>query len=151
MSGTDADTEVDALAERVEAVERALTDGHELAELPEGADLAATVAATDERVDDVEERLAELEAAVQAVRGYVGNVRSVNREVERRADAALAAVERLDDGSDDLRTVLGEIESDGSEFEFGGEAPPDGDAAPSSTPLDRAGAVVERVRASLRE
>jgi hypothetical protein len=44
----------------------------------------------------VEKRVAELEAATQALRGYVGNVRSVNERVEERADAALARAEELD-------------------------------------------------------
>lgn len=97
----------EALEARVGAIERALTDGHELADLPDGAALAARVEALEERADAVESRLDELEAASLAVRGYVGNIRAVNRDVERRVDAALAAVERLtDDGP--LRAPNGE-------------------------------------------
>ncbi|MFB6114039.1 MAG: hypothetical protein ABEJ58_08060 [Halodesulfurarchaeum sp.] len=47
-------------------------------------------------VSDLEERIGELEAGLQAVRGYVGNIDHVNETVERRANAALAAVERLE-------------------------------------------------------
>jgi len=48
------------------------------------------------RVADLEATVEELEAAVQAVRGYAGNVRAVNRDVERRASAALAKAEALE-------------------------------------------------------
>jgi hypothetical protein len=48
---------------------------------------------------DIESRVAELEAAVEALRGYLGSVQAVNDDVERRADLALARTERLtDDG-----------------------------------------------------
>lgn len=48
------------------------------------------------RLAAVEAELAELEAGLQAVRGYVGNIDHVNESVERRANAALAAVDRLE-------------------------------------------------------
>ena len=48
------------------------------------------------RIDTLEDRLADLESGLQAVRGYVGNVEHVNQSVERRANAAIAAVERLE-------------------------------------------------------
>jgi hypothetical protein len=48
------------------------------------------------RVADLEATVEELEAGVQAVRGYAGNVRAVNRDVERRASAALAKAEALE-------------------------------------------------------
>lgn len=59
---------------------------------------ASTGAPTDieARLDAVEAELAELQAGLQALRGYVGNVDHVNEAVERRANAALAAVERLE-------------------------------------------------------
>jgi hypothetical protein len=41
----------------------------------------------------LEDRVAELEAAVQALRGYAGSVRAVNDRVEERADAAVATAE----------------------------------------------------------
>ena len=86
----------DSLERRLDAVERALADEEPL----ERAD----------RLDDLETRVAELEAAVQALRGYVGSVRAVNEDVERRADRAFRkarAVERVvapterDDGAGD--------------------------------------------------
>ncbi|MFC7057677.1 DUF7310 family coiled-coil domain-containing protein [Halovenus salina] len=87
----------DALVERVDALERAVTDGdHDLSAL-------ATEAAARDRLDDLEDqceqleaRVAELEAATQALRGYVGNVRAVNEEVETRAEQALSKAESLE-------------------------------------------------------
>lgn len=88
-----------SLEERLAAVERALTEGDGSA-----PDLSAPDRDVVERVETLEEDVAELEAAVQAVRGYVGSVKHVNDEVEQRADAAMAkaeAVERaLADGED---------------------------------------------------
>jgi len=68
------------------------------------------------------DRVAELEAAVQALRGYAGSVRAVNDRVEERADAAVAtaedcrervaALERrvggVDDGAPNSRATGGE-------------------------------------------
>lgn len=89
---------MDDLRDRVEAVERALTDGDgDLTALAEGAAAADRVAALEERVEAIEADLAELQAAAQALRGYVGNVRSVNESVEDRADSALATVESLEE------------------------------------------------------
>ncbi len=48
------------------------------------------------RLDAIEAELADLQAGLQAIRGYVGNIDHVNESVERRANAALAAVERLE-------------------------------------------------------
>jgi len=93
----------DELEARVAALERALTDGREgsVDDLSSEAALEGSVESLRERLDELEGRLEELDAALQAVRGYVGEVRHVNREVERRAEAALAAVERLEGDADD--------------------------------------------------
>jgi hypothetical protein len=102
-SATDRGPEAD-LDERLRAVERAVTDDERApADLSDAADLDARLSRVEDRLDDVESRLAETEAGVEAVRGYVGSVRAVNREVERRADAALAAADARtggDTGSD---------------------------------------------------
>jgi uncharacterized coiled-coil protein SlyX len=77
------DPDRDSVERRLDAVERALTENEPL----ERAD----------RLDGLETRIAELEAAVQALRGYVGSVRAVNENIEQRADHALRkaqAVER---------------------------------------------------------
>lgn len=86
------------ITERLRAVERALTDADtEVADLSEAA---AVHERLDELAADVEtlaERLDALDATVQSLHGYVGELEHVNDRVERRADAARAAVERLDD------------------------------------------------------
>ena len=85
------------LERRLRTVERTLTgDDHDL-EAVVGHELVETL---EERLADAEERVDELEAANQALRGYVGNVRSVNEDVEQRAEAALAAVDRLEERLD---------------------------------------------------
>jgi hypothetical protein len=88
------DRDLDA---RLDAVERALTDGDaDLRELREAGAVTDDLQSLEERLDTVESRLDELEAGLEAVRGYAGNVRAVNREVERRASAALAKAETVE-------------------------------------------------------
>ncbi|WP_281195617.1 hypothetical protein [Halorubrum sp. F4] len=88
------------LEERLDAVERALTGtDRTVASVVDGAAADAEREAIAERLDAVEARIEELEAATQAVRGYAGAIRAVNREVERRADLALARATAARDGS----------------------------------------------------
>ena len=90
-------TDPDVLERRLAAVERTLVDGDCPPEsLPEAGTVAEDIDRLDARLEDVETRVAELEGATEALRGYVGNVRSVNEDVERRADAAVATVDRLE-------------------------------------------------------
>lgn len=90
-------TDVETLAERLRTVERTVTDGTtEFPDVTELAELETRIESVEDRVDELDARTAELEAATQAVRGYVGNVRSVNEDIEQRADAALAATDRLE-------------------------------------------------------
>lgn len=90
-------TDIETLAERLRTVERAVTDGTtEFPEVTELAELEKRMDTVEQRVEDIDERTAELEAATQALRGYVGNIRAVNEDVEQRADAALAATDRLE-------------------------------------------------------
>ncbi|MHC3378581.1 DUF7310 family coiled-coil domain-containing protein [Haloarcula sp. H-GB5] len=90
-------TDIETLAERLRTVERTVTDGTtEFPEVTELAELESRMDTVEERIDDIDERTAELEAATQALRGYVGNIRAVNEDVEQRADAALAATDRLE-------------------------------------------------------
>lgn len=93
-------TDADRIHERLRAVERALTgDDRSVAELHDDAAAATKRETLDDRLSDLETRIEELEAATQAVRGYVGSIRAVNREVERRADLALArATDEHDEG-----------------------------------------------------
>ena len=96
---------MDDLRERVEAVERAVTDGEgELTALADGAARAERVATLEDDLETLQADLAEVEAATQALRGYVGNVRSANESVEARADSAVAAVEALEERVDALET-----------------------------------------------
>lgn len=79
----------DAVERRLHAVERALAE--------DGIDCNDELSDRIDRIEELETRIAELEAAVQALRGYVGTVRAINEDVERRADRAFrkaAAVER---------------------------------------------------------
>ena len=80
MSRTEPDR--DSVERRLAAVERALSEEEPI----ERAD----------RLEDLADRVAELEAAVQAVRGYVGEVRAINEDVERRADRALRKAQAIE-------------------------------------------------------
>ena len=126
-----------ALDARLSALERAVTGGE--TDLHTLADTAAQETRLDEiasRIEEVERRVDELDAAVQALRGYVGAVRAVNRDVERRADAALAVADRLAAG--DAVTDLDLPEpSTGTDGETGGGPPTDDER---STGEDRPGA-----------
>ena len=101
---------VDRLAERLDAVERALTGSDRsvdsIADAAAAADERTSLA---DRLSTVETRVDELEAATQAVRGYTGAIRAVNRDVERRADLALARATAAHDGyTDDEALVSGD-------------------------------------------
>lgn len=84
---------VDDLRTRLAAVERACSDGADVgpADLADATEAAAELKHASGRLDELEDRVAELESATQALRGYVGSIRAVNERVERRADRALAA------------------------------------------------------------
>lgn len=101
-------SDLDALDERLRAVERRLTDTDDgdLTDLRDAVELSHELESLSAHLDDLADRVDELEAATQALRGYVGNVRAVNQSVERTADAALAKAEEIEaevldgDGSD---------------------------------------------------
>ena len=97
----------ETLERRLRAVERALTDGDAEYGTNDAGAVAERTQRLESELEDVRDRIADLEAATQALRGYVGNVRSVNEDVERRADAALAAVERLERERDESRPANG--------------------------------------------
>lgn len=82
MAPNDTEHDRESVERRLAAVERALVTDEPL----EYAD----------RLDDLEGRVVELEAAVQALRGYVGSVRAVNDDIEQRADLALRKATALE-------------------------------------------------------
>ncbi|SDQ73132.1 DUF7310 family coiled-coil domain-containing protein [Halopelagius longus] len=103
----------DALAARLDAVERAVTgdgdgvdspatdtsapaddDGETTGARVEDAD--ADTAGRDAEMEALRDRVETLEAELDAVRGLLDGVRAVDESVERKADAALAAIERLE-------------------------------------------------------
>lgn len=90
------DPETDSLRQRLRAVERAVTDDEcPPAEVADAAEATGRIESLEERMDELEEQVAELDAATQALRGYVGNVRSVNETVRTRADSALSIARGL--------------------------------------------------------
>ncbi|MDJ1431024.1 hypothetical protein [Halostagnicola sp. A-GB9-2] len=90
-------SDFERLERRLAAVERALTESDRpVRDVPETAAIADDIDRLDEQTEELATRIAELEGSTQALRGYVGNVRSVNESVERRADSAVATVDRLE-------------------------------------------------------
>ncbi|SIQ91220.1 hypothetical protein SAMN05421858_0788 [Haladaptatus litoreus] len=136
-------SDVETLDTRLRAVERALTekdsdsvshedlnaDSHPTITEMTVPELTARVSELESRMNDIEPRLDELDAAVQALRGYVGNIRAVNAEVERRADAALAKAESESNRreSSEYRSTRRESSTIGREppAEAHTESPPD--------------------------
>lgn len=99
-------SDVERLDERLTAVEQTVVDGdYELAELEDLAAAVDDLERIERRLDDIESRLADLESRSQAVEGFVGNVRSVNDEVEQRADTAIAVVDRLEERVETLEGI----------------------------------------------
>ncbi|ELZ91819.1 hypothetical protein C440_15944 [Haloferax mucosum ATCC BAA-1512] len=85
------------LVSRLDAVERTLTGTDtDLSNLEDLAAVEARVADLESTVETLTDRIDEVDAATQAIRGYLGGVRTVNEDVERRANAALAKAESLE-------------------------------------------------------
>jgi septal ring factor EnvC (AmiA/AmiB activator) len=134
---------------RLSALERAVSDGEtDLHALPDAAAQEARLDELDARVRDVETRLDELDAAVQAVRGYVGAVRAVNREVERRADAALAAADRLA-GDDEVADL--DLPDQPTETEETTDEPSTTRRAPSDESVEESSPRAEDLAARVRD
>lgn len=141
------------LEDRVSAVERAVTGEGDVAALTEAGELEARVAALEEAATAVDDRIAELEGSVQALRGFVGGVRAVDEDVERRANAALAKVERLEATVRDREPALHGTDGGPVDDEGGGTPEPGHDAvarnataSPSETPGDGSGSTQRPVR-----
>jgi hypothetical protein len=109
-----------AFERRLAAVERAVAestreqpDASPESNATERGDTAAAATTTDApppdwasvepRLETLENRVDELDAALQAVRGFLGGIDAVNEAVESRADAAIAAVDRLERRLDEQR------------------------------------------------
>ena len=139
-------SDADRIDERLRAVERALTGSDAtVADLGDDAAAAAERDALASRVADLESRVEELEAATQAIRGYVGSVRAVNREVERRADLALARANRGGDAVGDAEfpneaaiTDEGTITDENALADEDPAGAVPGEAVPSEAALDAA-------------
>lgn len=131
--------DADSLTDRLAAVERAVTDGEaDTRNLASAAEASARMDDLEADVAALDDRLADLEAEMQALRGYLGGVSAVDESVEKRADAALAAVERLESQLvDDPALTVERLDDDPLET---GEDATDAD---DSTPL------VERIRNAL--
>lgn len=102
-------SDIDRIDQRLSAVERAVVDRDlELDEIADIAALAEDLERLEGRLEEHERRLAELEGTVDAIGGFVANVESVNEDVERQADAAIAAVDRLEYRIDEFERRLEE-------------------------------------------
>lgn len=121
-------TDVERIEQRLSAVERVVVDGDvSLEALSELSALTESVARLEERLEEQERRIATLEASVQSIDGYVGNVESVNDDVERHAAAAIATADRLERRIDALEVELDDVR--GGILERDGDADGDGAAA----------------------
>lgn len=132
-------TDLSTLESRLDAVERALADEThapssrrsdagpdapaETTPSPDGT----TVEDLERSIADLERRVSDLTAELDAVRGLLGGVRAVDESVERRADLALAAVERLADDREADGLVVERLP------EVHGEADVDADASDDTT------------------
>lgn len=88
------------LEARVDALERTVTESEvDLTALTAEGEALDRLDTLEDRLDEIDIRIDELEASIQAIRGYVGNVRAINQEVEQRADLALSKVQSLESAS----------------------------------------------------
>ncbi|MFC6988054.1 hypothetical protein ACFQJD_03715 [Haloplanus sp. GCM10025708] len=135
--------DADSLTERLAAVERAVTDGDtDTRDLASAAEASARIDDVEADVADLDDRIADVEAELQALRGYLGGVSAVDESVERRADAALAAVSRLESQLvDDPALTVERLDSGPVEAAVDG----DGDDAEADDPAP----LVERIRNAL--
>jgi len=127
------------LDERLSAVERAVTRSDAaVADLGDSAAAAAEREALESRAAELESRVEELEAATQAIRGYVGSIRAVNREVERRADLALARASRGENAASETEPRSGPDRDDADPDDGGPSDAASGGTVPSEAALDAA-------------
>lgn len=90
-------TDIDRLEERLAALERTIADeSRDRVVLGEDSAREVAVERIESRLDALDRRVADLESTVQSIDGYVSRIQSVNRDVERQADSAIATVDRLE-------------------------------------------------------
>lgn len=143
--------------DRLSALERRLEDAPGAdAETPATATAnagpadAAPETDLEARIETLEAEIADLEAGLQAVRGYVGSVERVNESVERRANAAIAAVERLESAPKTpppIATATGHSAPAGSGTESAAESAEPDEWADSTPEADGDDGVLARLRA----
>lgn len=108
----------DELASRLSAVERTLTGADtDVSSLEDVAAIEGRISDLESAVASLSDRLDDVDAATQAIRGYVGGVRTVNEDVERRANAALAKAEALEDALVDESGLEHTLGSSASAFD----------------------------------
>lgn len=129
----------DDLRTRLEAVERAITDGAtDLSTIGDAATLEERLTAVEERLDTLDARVADLDATTQAVRGYLSGVDGVTDDVERQAALALAKAEQVEEqvfeADDGLSVERLPTAADGPAAECASsDVPPSNDALPSDS------------------
>jgi len=131
-------TDLERIEQRLAAVERTVVDGdHDLEELADVSALTDDVRELESTVEEFSSRLAEVEADLESLGGYVSNVDSVNEDVQQQAFAAMATVDRLEerlDGLDDRVAALdpergdleGEVADAVADVDDPGSGSPDG-------------------------
>jgi len=90
-------TTVDQVEQRLAAVERTVVDGdHDWDKLSDAAAVVGRLEDLESQIQDLEQRIAVLEGRSESFESYIGNVDTVNENVEQRADMAIASVDRLE-------------------------------------------------------
>ncbi len=100
-------SDIERIDQRLSAVERAVVDSDvKLDQLADLATLTEDLDRLEDRIEAHEQRIASLEGTVDALDGFAGSVESVNEDVEKQADAAIAAVDRLEYRIDELEDSI---------------------------------------------
>lgn len=116
---------------------------------PEQATAHATASETSSQSDHletVENRLGELEAAVKALETYVGQIERTDDELERQANAAIAAVDQLEDRVENLEQTTATATTTSQQPDTGSEP-----NAPTQSSSETATEIDEESTAGLLE